>query len=459
MAVRRAADQGGGMTETPSSSATGAPTAPPIGAPSETGSPGGPPPGPPPHGPAPGASGGWNVENLKDYSRLRRSRLDRKVAGVAGGLGRHLDVDPTILRVLFVVLAFFGGAGILLYGTLWLLVPEEDTEETVFATSESTRNAVLIAVAVVAALLAVGDAWTGIGFPWPLAIVGIIVVAVLASQRGRAGGPPATYPTHQAAWTQATGYQPPQPSGSTGYQPPPGYQPPSSTGYQPTPGYQPPPPTGQQPPAGYSPYPPPPHPRKGPLLFGPTLALVALALGCLGMYDALGGTVVDAAYPALALGVIGGMLVLGSVIGRPGGLVLLGLIAAVALPLTAIGAPTYDGERNLVSRPVTAETVPGEISVPSGRIVLDLTAVRDLEDLDGRTLRLDMSAGEILLIVPDDLAVSYEANIEYAGMVETPHGQRDGWGVSMNGELNQRAEHHVDVALDLRFGHIEVRQS
>ena len=50
------------------------------------------------------------------------------MAGVAGGLGRHLDVDPTILRVLFVVLVFFGGAGLLLYGALWLLVPEEGTE-------------------------------------------------------------------------------------------------------------------------------------------------------------------------------------------------------------------------------------------------------------------------------------------------------------------------------------------
>src|SRR3954451_21491892 len=51
---------------------------------------------------------GWNTQNLKDYRQLRRAREERKVAGVAGGLARHLDVDPTILRVLFVVLAFFG---------------------------------------------------------------------------------------------------------------------------------------------------------------------------------------------------------------------------------------------------------------------------------------------------------------------------------------------------------------
>jgi hypothetical protein len=177
------------------------------------------------------------------------------------------------------------------------------------------------------------------------------------------------------------------------------------------------------------------------------------------MYDALGGSVVDAAYPALALAVIGGMLVLGSVIGRPGGLVLLGIVAAIALPLTAIGAPTYEGDRDLLRRPVSAAALEDSLRVPSGRIVLDLTAVRDLENLDGRDLTLDMSAGEIVVIVPDDLEVGYEANIEYGGMIETPNGQRDGWGASMDGVLNREADSRVDLDIDLRFGHIEVRQS
>ena len=60
-------------------------------------------------------------QEMRDLGRLRRSRTDRKIAGVAGGLGRHFDIDPTIVRVAFVVLAFFGGAGLLLYGVGWLL--------------------------------------------------------------------------------------------------------------------------------------------------------------------------------------------------------------------------------------------------------------------------------------------------------------------------------------------------
>ena len=65
---------------------------------------------------------------------------DRKVAGVAGGLGRHLNIDPTILRVLFVVLVFFGGAGFVLYGAAWLLVPEDGRDSAAISTRDDTRG-------------------------------------------------------------------------------------------------------------------------------------------------------------------------------------------------------------------------------------------------------------------------------------------------------------------------------
>src|SRR6188768_2368628 len=66
-----------------------------------------------------------SAEQMRDLSRLRRSTSDRYFAGVAGGLGRHLDIDPTIIRVLLAVLTFFGGAGLLVYGAFWLFVPED----------------------------------------------------------------------------------------------------------------------------------------------------------------------------------------------------------------------------------------------------------------------------------------------------------------------------------------------
>jgi phage shock protein PspC (stress-responsive transcriptional regulator) len=57
--------------------------------------------------------------------RLTRTRDDRVIAGVAGGLGRYFDVDPMIFRIGFAVAAFFGGAGVLAYLAAVLFVPEE----------------------------------------------------------------------------------------------------------------------------------------------------------------------------------------------------------------------------------------------------------------------------------------------------------------------------------------------
>lgn len=56
--------------------------------------------------------------------QLRLSVKDRKIAGVCGGLGEFLDVDPVLFRVTFVVLSFVGGIGVFLYVALWLIVPK-----------------------------------------------------------------------------------------------------------------------------------------------------------------------------------------------------------------------------------------------------------------------------------------------------------------------------------------------
>jgi phage shock protein PspC (stress-responsive transcriptional regulator) len=54
---------------------------------------------------------------------LRLSRADRKIAGVCGGLGEWLDVDPVFLRVAFILLALLGGLGVAAYVLLWLFLP------------------------------------------------------------------------------------------------------------------------------------------------------------------------------------------------------------------------------------------------------------------------------------------------------------------------------------------------
>ena len=57
--------------------------------------------------------------------RLYRSTTDKKIAGVAGGLGEYFEIDPLIVRLLFVILALAGGGGLLIYIILWIVTPEK----------------------------------------------------------------------------------------------------------------------------------------------------------------------------------------------------------------------------------------------------------------------------------------------------------------------------------------------
>lgn len=63
-------------------------------------------------------------------ARLRRSKRDRVIAGVCGGLGSYFGVDPVWFRLAFVILAVGGGAGVLIYVIAWLLIPEAGTDES-----------------------------------------------------------------------------------------------------------------------------------------------------------------------------------------------------------------------------------------------------------------------------------------------------------------------------------------
>jgi len=57
--------------------------------------------------------------------RLYRSKKDRVLWGVCGGLGQYFDLDPVIFRIIFVVSIFFASAGIIAYIIMTIVVPEE----------------------------------------------------------------------------------------------------------------------------------------------------------------------------------------------------------------------------------------------------------------------------------------------------------------------------------------------
>ncbi|MFL6273148.1 MAG: PspC domain-containing protein [Actinomycetes bacterium] len=60
---------------------------------------------------------------------VRRSRSERVIAGVCGGVGRYLGVDPVLLRIAFIILALANRLGVIAYVICWVAIPEEGADE------------------------------------------------------------------------------------------------------------------------------------------------------------------------------------------------------------------------------------------------------------------------------------------------------------------------------------------
>jgi len=121
---------------------------------------------------------------------LRRSREDRVIAGVCGGFGRYLGVDPVLLRVAFVVLAIAGGGGLLLYVVSWILIPQERSGEPLGTARPSSYDATRLIVG--GALIAIGTILLlNLSIPrfgkyfWPLALIAIGVAIVIQASASR----------------------------------------------------------------------------------------------------------------------------------------------------------------------------------------------------------------------------------------------------------------------------------
>ncbi len=96
-----------------------------------------------------------HTTDIPDIRRLQRSRSDRKLAGVSGGLASYFEIHPAVFRVGFVVLTLLGGAGILIYAAAALVMPDEGKEDSVATAALRNRR----------------------DRPWPLIGLGLLAVA------------------------------------------------------------------------------------------------------------------------------------------------------------------------------------------------------------------------------------------------------------------------------------------
>jgi phage shock protein PspC (stress-responsive transcriptional regulator)/signal transduction histidine kinase len=133
-----------------------------------------------------------------EQRRLYRSTDDRIVAGVCGGLAEHLDIDVRAVRIAFVVLAFVGGTGLILYAAFWAIVPQrpgvgeagrQDPRPRTGRRRPDRGDLVALAVLAGGVVLLVRQSglWLGDAFVWPVlaAAVGVAIIWYQADESQR----------------------------------------------------------------------------------------------------------------------------------------------------------------------------------------------------------------------------------------------------------------------------------
>jgi len=127
--------------------------------------------------------------------RFLRSRDDRIIAGVAGGLGRYFDIDPLIIRIAFAVSVLFGGLGIVAYLAVAIFAQADDGTGTPVEGGRGREIARILGIAAIAVVvlsgfgvLVAGAAFaTGLGFGLPVAATVVVIGIALAVLSFRGG--------------------------------------------------------------------------------------------------------------------------------------------------------------------------------------------------------------------------------------------------------------------------------
>lgn len=279
--------------------------------------------------------------------RLTRSRTDRVLGGVCGGVARYFGIDPVIVRIVTVALVLLGGAGVLLYLAGLLLVPADPAEAQAVGADGATtdRGRTLGVVAVVVLLLFTWPFLLGGGFLLAGILVPIAVLAVVGL----------------VVWWLVSGASPEGEPGAIAKQ----------------------------------------------ALFGIGTLIACGALFVGGFFAAAVGGGALAAGLVIAAGAV---LVIGAFMGRVRWLGLPALSVAMAVGIVSAAGIDFDGgfgEREY--RPASASEIRDRYELAAGELIVDLRGA-DLPAGD-TPLSVDLGIGEATVLVPEDVCVASRAEI------------------------------------------------
>ncbi|MEX2196231.1 MAG: PspC domain-containing protein [Thermoleophilaceae bacterium] len=280
--------------------------------------------------------------------RLLRSREDRVVAGVAGGLARHFDLDPVIFRIGFAALALFGGLGVFLYLAAVLFVPSEGGEGEAATPSRNVAIAGGVVLLLVALAIFAGGPWGGPFWLDPFGLAWLLVLAAGAV----------------LAWRLVDRRRGAETSSSAGE-----------------------------------------------VLRRLAIVLGVLVLMCVAAVGAAWGTAVGGGEVVAGLVIAsGGVLVVSAFYGGAAWLVLPALALAVPAGLVAAADVELDGGiGEELHRPQTPAEVRDDYRLAVGRLELDL---RDVDFPPGPTpLDAQLGIGQIDVIVPEEVCVTSTTDV------------------------------------------------
>ncbi len=397
------------------------------------------------------------MHRLRSAHEMHRSRDDRMVAGVCAGAARYLDVDPVIIRVVVAALTFVGGAGLVIYGAAWLLLPEEGSDHSLISDrlpqgqDEHRIRTILLTVAAVAtiAITVSWNSWNrpfgGIALPWVGLVIGAFWFFVIRphrrtqadSESGDWPAPPHTDPTGTPVDLRKPDAQDPSSVTTTMAA--------KETGT-----------VLSQPFPAYLPRPPRTNPRGGATLLWFTVAVGLVVGGLLWLLDARGHDVALPDYVAAELAVVGIGTAAGIWVGNARYLLAPGVLLGLTLAVTG-NMPSYNVGVVDPSPTSSAELSAG-YSLGAGQLRLDLRGVSDLAALNGRTITLREGYGDVRVYVPRGLDMTVKA---HTSLGDVRVFGKDQSGTDVHGTSVDPPGPHPDVTLviDQNVGSVEVIRS
>lgn len=371
--------------------------------------------------------------------RLIRRTDNKMIAGVAGGLGDYFGVDPVWFRLGFALTAFMGGAGVLAYIVLWIVMPEgpgaapssaERGLERVASTLRGTPAWIGAALVILGAILVLNQAldWRP-GVIWGLVlIVGGVLFFVQRDE-------------HVAVDTPGRPVPPPVPSAPT-----------DTAGL--TPPWL---------PAVAAP-PTPPRVRERSTLGFMTFGTLLVAIGVVTLLDLQDVVeVTPSQYLAMALGVIGLGLLVGSVFGRARWLIVPGMaLIPFVLAASLIHVPFTGGFGQRHYRVTGIPAIVTEYHLIAGEMTIDLRGA----DPGAGNFKIEATtvAGHILILVPEGASLDIEAKAG-AGQISLFGQTSEGVNVDVHRTFNlgtvegtgEPLPATIEIDIEAGFGQVEVR--